>query len=106
MPSVIKSNECSLFKFSGNIITYSDIKNIDSKTAQDEEENLQKIRQQITSGIILTKEEQKHFNLELRRYAKVLDKLKINTSETLYMQKQLNEHDEFEGKTHYFQMKK
>ena len=71
---------------------------IDWKDAQDNDENLQIVRDWLTEGVIPTKEEQKHFNLELRRYAQILDKLKVHESGTLYIQKYENESNELEEK--------
>ena len=81
-----------------NIIQYDDIENIDWKTAQDEDPNLKIVRNWITTNNPPNKEEQKHLNLELRRYAQVFDKLKIHSTGTVYIQKYNNESYELEDK--------
>ena len=81
-----------------NMISYGDIENISWTQAQKDDENLKIVREWITSGVFPTKEEQKAFNLELRRYAQIQDKLNLHESGTLYIQKYENESDELEEK--------
>ena len=89
-----------------NMIRYGGIEDIDWKDAQDDDENLQIVRYWLTEGVIPTKEEQKHFNLELRRYSQVLDTLRVHPSGTLYIQKHENESNKLKDKNHYFQILK